>query len=136
MSEKQNPAIARIINAKVIHEHFGYWPGFHDAEITKVTLEAHPGYWPSATFVVASFEMTKELDEKGYYKHTKQCDIEFQFTGIQEIEFDYFNHQNVILNLTFEESGDFIKCTFDPSVGLDAVIIAEKIAVSLIPKKR
>jgi len=136
MSDIDNPAIARIINAEAIYQHFGYWPKFHDAEITKVTLEAHPGYWPSATFVISAFEMTKEVDEKGYYKHTKQCLIEFQFTGIQEMEFDYFNHQNVILNLLLEESGDFTKCTFDPSVGLDAVIVAEKLAVSLTPTRR
>ena len=136
MSDSENPVITRITNAEAIYQHFGYWPSFHDAEITKVTLEAHPGYWPSATFVFSAFEITKEVEEIGYYKHTKQCLIEFQFTGIQEMEFDYFNHQNVILNLLLEKSGDFIKCTFDPSVGLDAVIIAEKLAVSLTPVKR
>ena len=135
MSENQNPAIARIINAEIIREHFGYWPGFHDAEIVRVTLEANPGYWPSAIVVIDAFETTKEVDEEGYYKQVKQCDIELQFTDIQEMTFNYFGHQNVIFNLTFEEIGDFIKCTFDPSVGLDAVIIAERVLVKSLTSR-
>ncbi len=58
---------------EIIRQHFGYWPSFHDAEITKVTCEANPGYQASVTFVIAAFEATTEVDEEGYYKQTKQC---------------------------------------------------------------
>ena len=137
MSESQNSVIAKITNAEIVLEHFGYWPRFHDAEIAKVTFESHSGYWPLVTFVISAFEVTKEVDERGYYKLTKQCDIEFHFTGVEEIEFDYFSHQNVLMSLDFEESGSFIKATFNPSVGLDAVIFSEGVSVvSLTPTKQ
>ena len=137
MSDNQNPAIARIANAEIVIEHFGYWPRFHDAEIAKVTFESNSGYWPLVSFVISAFEMTEGVDEKGYYKLDKQCDIEFHFVGVEEIEFDRFSHQNVLMSLDFEESGSFIKTTFDASVGLDAVIFSEGVSVvSLTPTKR
>ncbi|UOQ77710.1 hypothetical protein MUN84_03295 [Hymenobacter sp. 5516J-16] len=76
MSKTESPAISRIVNAEIVREHFGYWPDFHDAEITKVTFEAHPGYRTSITFVIAAFEITNEVDKSGHYKLTKHCDIE------------------------------------------------------------
>ena len=81
--------------------------------------------------------MTKEVDETGHYKLTKQCDIEFNFIGVEEIEFDRFSHQNVLMSLDFEESGSFIKTIFDAAVGLDAVIFSEGVSIaSLAPTKR
>jgi hypothetical protein len=137
VSENPNPAIARIINAKIVLEHFGYWPRFHDAAVAKVTFESNSGYWPLVSFIISAFEMTKEVDETGHYKLTKQCDIEFNFIGVEEIEFDRFSHQNVLMSLDFEESGSFIKTTFDAAVGLDAVIFSEGVSiVSLTPTKR
>ena len=137
MSEIENPAISRIINNEIIRQHFGYWPDFHDAEITKVTFETHASGRYSVTFVVAAFEMTKEIDERGYYKLIKHCDIEFQFIGIQNLEFDGFDSQNVIFDFVFEESGSNIECRFDSSTGLEAAIIAEEAFVlSLTSTKR
>lgn len=81
--------------------------------------------------------MTNETDEKGVCKLVKQCQIEFMFTGIKEIEFDYFGHQNVIFDLVFEERGGAIQGAFNSSVGLDAIVLAEEVAVlSLTVTKR
>ncbi|UOQ54900.1 Imm50 family immunity protein [Hymenobacter cellulosivorans] len=137
MPVAENPATNRISNHEIVREYFGYWPSFHDAEITKAAFEANPGYWPSATFTIAAFELTAEVDPKGHYQQTKQCTIELLFTGIREMELEGFSHQNVILSLEIEESGSHIQCTINPSVGLDAFLIAEKVSVlSLTPTKR
>ncbi|SNS01374.1 Imm50 family immunity protein [Hymenobacter mucosus] len=134
MSKTESPAVSQIVNAEIVREYFGYWPDFHDAEITKVTFQAHPGYRASVTFVIAAFEMTREVDERGHYILTKHCAIEIQFTGIQELTFDYFSHQNVIFELIFEEAGSNVECRFVSSVGLDASIVAEEVLVlSLTP---
>jgi hypothetical protein len=137
MSENENPAIGRIINNEVVRQHFGYWPDFHDAEINKVTFETHSTGRYSVTFVISAFEMTKEIDERGYYRLIKHCDIEIQFIGIEELEFEGFGFQNVIFDLNFEESRNNIECRFTSSNGLDAAIIAEEAFVlSLTPTKR
>jgi hypothetical protein len=129
MSGTINPVIAQISNAEAVYQYFGYWPKFHDAEITKVTLESHPGYRATVTFALAAFGMTSETDEKGFYKLAKHCQVEFLFTGIKELEFDYFGHQNVVFDVVFEEHNGAIQCTFNSSVGLDAVVVAEEVAV-------
>jgi hypothetical protein len=127
MPELENPALALIVNAEVVRQFFGHWPSFHDAEISKVTFEANPGYWPSATFTINVCAITQEGQDG--LKRFKHCAIELQFTGIQELEFDYFGHQNVIFNLVVEESGSNLKCIFESSVGLDALIVAREVHV-------
>ena len=122
-------AVRQIANSEIVIQHFGYWPNFHDAEIKKVLFEANPGFYPSVTFVIRAFETTNETDEKGYYRQTKQCEIEVQFTEIKEIEFDGFSHQNVILALQFEKQGTDVICTLDASVGLEVYIVAQAAAV-------
>jgi hypothetical protein len=137
MSQNISPAIGRIINHEVVIQYFGYWPNFHDAEITKVTFETHSTGRYSVTFVLAAFEMTKEIDERGYYKLIKHCDVELQFIGIQKLEFGGFDFQNVIFDLALEESGDNVECSFESSTGLEASLIAEEAFVlSLTPTKR
>lgn len=134
MAESEDPIISRIINYEIVIQHFGYWPSFHDAEVTKTTFETHPTGRYSVTFVIAAFEMTSEVDERGYYKLIKHCDVEIQFIGIEEIDFNYFSFQNVLCGLEFEEAGSNIKCTLDSSVGLEAAIVAEEVLVmSLTP---
>ncbi|WP_139920939.1 Imm50 family immunity protein [Hymenobacter sp. DG01] len=137
MSETESVNLNRIVNSEIVLQHFGYWPEFHDAEITKATFEAHSTGRSSVTFLIDAFEITSEIDEKGYYKLTKHCKIELQFIGIKEMEFDYFSHQNVIFELILEEEKSSIKCTINSSVGLDAVVVAEEAYVlSLTPTKR
>jgi hypothetical protein len=135
MAEHANPAISRIINYEVVEQHFGYWPDFHDAEITKVTFESHPTGRYSVTLVIAAFEMTNELDKQSYYKLVKHCKVELQFIGIQKIKFRGFDHQNVIFDLAFEEKSSFVKCTLASSNGLESfVVVAEEVSVlSLVP---
>ena len=129
MAENENPAISRIVNSEVVIDHFGYWPDFHDAEITKATFETHSTGRYSVTFVIAAFEMTNEVDENGYYKLIKHCDVELQFIGIQEMKFSGFDYQNVIFDLALEESGNAIKCSLDSSAGVEIFVVAEEVFV-------
>ncbi|WP_426492005.1 Imm50 family immunity protein [Hymenobacter sp. 102] len=130
----ENPVIGRIANASLVLEHFGYWPNFHDAEVKKVAFEANPGYYPTVTFVLAAFQSSASTDAQGYFRQVKHCEIELRFTGIKEIDFDGFSHQNVIFNLKFDEQGIDLICTLESSVGLDACVKAEAAEiVSLTP---
>lgn len=134
MSESENPAVSRIVNHEVVIQRFGYWPSFHDAEVLKVTFEAHPGYRATVTFLIETQEFINELDTRGYYKQFNNCQIELNFTGIHEMNFEDFSHQNVIFDLEFKEDGEFIECSFSSSVGLVASIKAEEAFVlSLVP---
>lgn len=134
MDENEDPIISQIINSEIVIQHFGYWPDFHDAEITKATFETHSTGRYSVTFVIAAFEMTSEVDENGHYKLIKHCNVELQLIGIQEMKFNGFDHQNVIFDLAFEESGSAIRCSLDSSNGLETYIVAEEVFIlSLTP---
>jgi hypothetical protein len=128
--ETENPAISRIVNAGVVLQHFGYWPSFHDAVISKVTFEVQSS--SSITFLITTCETTDEVEEQGYYKQAKHCDIELQFLCIQETVFS-LDHQPIIFILSFQERGHFMVCSIASSTE-SAVIVAEKIVVkSLTP---
>lgn len=134
MPEQENPAISRITNHELVIQRFGYWPSFHDAEVLKVTFEANPGYRATVTFLLETHEFINELDSRGYYKQVNNCRIELNFTGIHEMHFEDFSHQNIIFGLELKEAGEFIECAFDSSVGLVASIVAEEsIVLSLVP---
>ncbi|OWP63963.1 hypothetical protein CDA63_05715 [Hymenobacter amundsenii] len=120
----ENPVLRRIANSERVIQYFGYWPGFHDAEIKKVTFEANPGYYPTVTFLIAAFETTRDTEARGSYRQMKHCEIELRFTDVKEIDFDGFGHQNVILEMEFAEQDADLTCTINGSVGVDAFIVA------------
>jgi Immunity protein 50 len=76
---------------------FGHWPSLHDAEILSVDFQRAVTCNSPGVFVkVHAFEMTSEVDEKGYYKLVKHCIIDFRFDQIDDVALRWFGHQNVI----------------------------------------
>ncbi|WP_159451979.1 Imm50 family immunity protein [Hymenobacter roseosalivarius] len=132
MAETENPAISRIVNSEIVLQHFGYWPSFHDAVISKVTFEVHSPFLASVAFLIATCETTDEVEEQGYYKQTKHCDIELQFLGIQEMVFG-LDHQPIIFNLSFEERDSSIKCSMSSSAEEFAIVTEKVVVKSLTP---
>jgi hypothetical protein len=124
MSEEY-AATSRVVNSAILFEHFGYWPNFHDAEVIKVTFEALPTWRAAVTFTINTFEMTSKVNEKGYFDLTEKCQIEVQLTGIKQLDFNNFSHQNVLFEFCFEEQGSDIKAVFSSSVGMAATVVAE-----------
>tara|TARA_B100000614_G_scaffold256097_1_gene274124 strand:- start:47 stop:508 length:462 start_codon:yes stop_codon:yes gene_type:complete len=87
---------------------FGYFPTFHDAEVIWVTLNRNssPGVeWPVPTleFLLHGWEMTSEVNEKGFYVLTKHHLVHFKFSGIDHMNLQHFNHQNAIFELSITE---------------------------------
>ncbi|GAB2955952.1 hypothetical protein GCM10027048_22540 [Hymenobacter coalescens] len=117
------PALPRIHHAKVVWQRFGCWPSFHDAEIVRVTLEANPGYFPSATFVLKTWAPATPAGPAGL------CWLTLRFANITTLELEGFGHQNVIFSMDFAHTADALECTMDASVGLDAYLVAESATV-------
>jgi hypothetical protein len=116
----------QIVNHKLITDWFGCWPSFHDAEVLSMHLdrkppESRPG--PSLTVRIRAFEMTSEVDDRGYYKVIKDAIIALEFDGVEEIALDGFNCQNAIWQLDIEETvnGDkqpVLGVSLSPSFGV------------------
>lgn len=87
----------------------------------------------SSSLRVHTWEMTKELDEKGYYVLTKHLVVEFVFEAVSELSLNGFNHQNVIFGLSIERTDSGFRLTLDECYGLAGNIEAEKLSLHLMP---
>lgn len=78
-----------IANHELVLAAFGYWPRFHDADVVdfrrvddEVDLTLH------------AFEMTREVDERGYFRLIKHHLVRLRFTDIADAELDRFWEMN------------------------------------------
>ena len=118
-------------NHEEVIDAFGYWPTFHDAEIHKFILdrtnETYKDYYcPCIEFVFHTWEMTSDVDDKGYYKLVKHHLVTLRFEDVYDLDLDGFNNQNAILSLDLElteintKGNRSIVVTLDPAYGLGA----------------
>ena len=118
-----------VQGAADLHEWFGYWPSFHDAEIIGLHLNREG----SSSLRVHTWEMTKELDAKGYYVLAKHVIVEFLLEEITDLSLNGFGHQNVIFGLGVQKTGSGFRLILDECYGLSGSIEAEKMSLRLIP---
>ena len=70
---------------------FGYWPSFHDAEVTSIEL-VRSG---SSRVSVHAWEITREVDTEDFFVCHKHGVVNFLLEGIRELELADLNEQNV-----------------------------------------
>lgn len=58
---------------------FGYWPSFHDANLSGFRSSSEAA--GAIEFVLHGFEMTAEVDERGYFRLRKHHLVSFRFEG-------------------------------------------------------
>ena len=93
-----------IHGSNLLSEQFGEWPSFHDSEVISIDFNrGNEGGNPTVVVKVHAFEMTSEVNEKGYYKLINHCDIEFNFESVEDLALKGFNHQNVISGIYFSK---------------------------------
>jgi immunity protein 50 of polymorphic toxin system len=54
-------------NSALLESIFGRWPSFHDAEVLRVVLDRSGDEGPTLEAAIHVFEMTPDVDPKGYY---------------------------------------------------------------------
>jgi len=123
--------ISEIPGAAELQEWFGYWPSFHDAEIVGLHLNRKG----NSSLRVHTWEMTKEIDEKGYYVLAKHIVVEFIFEVVSGLSLEGFNEQNVLFGLAIQKTNSGFRVTLDNCYGLTGSIEAEKMSLGLTPGK-
>jgi Immunity protein 50 len=81
---------------------FGYWPSFHDAPVLSFDLSQD-----HIDLQLEAWEMTPEVDAKGFFVLAKQHEIGFRFSRIVSTNLDEFIAENILHHLTFSSSADF-----------------------------
>lgn len=118
-----------ITGAQELHDWFGFWPTFHDAEIVRLHLNRNaPSY-----LAVHTCEMTKRINSQGHYESEKHVVVEFIFDELLNLSLEGFSSQNVInsLNLKTIETGFLL--TLAPCYGLSGSIEATSVSIRLAP---
>lgn len=79
---------------------FGYWPTFHDAEVIRIVLDRGGTGGPTLEAEIHVFEMTSEIAPSGFYVLKKHTFVTLLFRGVALHELKWFNHQNVLFDLS------------------------------------
>ena len=115
-----------IRNAELVIKHFGSWISFHDCEITKIELQRND---VTLLLQLQAYKLSKDVDAKGYLKQEHPCLITFRFTGIDRLEIQDFNEQNVLFELTFDKIDEKIQVTLHPSYGVRGIFLCQNAEV-------
>lgn len=82
---------------------FGYWPSFHDAPV--VAFHYDSGGHGDVEFTLHGWEMTPEVDERGFFKLIKHHLVRFAFHGITDADLDRFTSMgNILFELGFSSA--------------------------------
>ena len=123
--------ITGIAGAAELHEWFGYWPNFHDAEI----INLHLNRKGNSSMSVHTWEMTSEVDENGCFGLRKHIVVEFVLENVSGLNLSGFNHQNVVFDIGIEKTESGFRLNLGGCYGAEGTIEAEKISLRLTPGK-
>lgn len=116
------PTPSYVRNAEAVVKAFGYWPSFHDAPVVAFRYDKEgPG---AVELTVHGWEMTPDVDERGFFKLIKHHLISFVFLGISDAELDQFICGNILFGLEFSSLEEFAAAgtfcvTLDSAMGGD-----------------
>jgi hypothetical protein len=133
---------ARIEGSDKLTNIFGYWPSFHDAEVIalnfwrgNVDTETGSYDFPVLTVKMHLWEITNDVNGRGYLGRHKHTLTTIQFRDVDEFRMEGFNHQNAILGLDIVEEErpqgptPVFRVTFRPAFGIGAAFICLRIGV-------
>ena len=125
-----------IENVSALESIFGRWPSFHDAEVLRVVLDRSGDDGPTLYTTIHLFEMTSEVDAKGYFVLKNHTEVELMFTTVELIRLQGFNNQNVISTLKINPTeprnagSRRLRVELSSSYGLETVFECERAVVS------
>jgi hypothetical protein len=124
-----------VENAEAVTCIFGRWPSFHDAEVLSMHFDRTGEDGPSLEVRVHVFNMTSEVDERGYFVLTNHTLVTFRFANIILRELRWFNAQNSLSGIGIEEvdpsasDGRTLGVSFDANYGVEADLLCDRITV-------
>src|ERR1700704_6514728 len=91
-------------NHQALIDHFGYWPSFHDANVLSCT--APTAERQTVDLTLHTWEMTSEVDAKGYYVLRKHTLVAFRFTGIHDASLEGFDSGTILFGMDITRAGN------------------------------
>jgi hypothetical protein len=91
-----------ISGFKRILDAYGYWPSFHDSPVLRYLRGSD-----HIELDLEAWEMTPEVDSRGYFVLTKRHEIGFRFSRILTAEMNQFSSENTLLEMEFSPVSDY-----------------------------
>jgi hypothetical protein len=117
VKEKDGSDIGDIPGVNAVKDWFGYWPTFHDAEITSLCLNRRG-------------ESRLKIHPYSKTNHAVVC---FLLEEIQRLELTDFSEQNVISCLQLTKGDGHYLIELGPCYGLCGSIAAARVRVEIEP---
>jgi hypothetical protein len=122
---------ALIEGAQQLEEWFGYWPGFHDAEVLSLDIRSNQ---PSLLRLYFWHTDWNEVDEQGYFRRSKFVTVNFVFEDVASCELVGFNHgEGVTFGLEIRHQEDLFRVELYPCVGVAGNVTARRLRIELTP---
>lgn len=88
---------------------FGYWPSFHDAQVVDFRYATEGSGFISLT--LHTWEMTAEVEERGYFRRIKHHLVQFAFREISDAHLENFTAAgNILFGVWFSTPGECKAC--------------------------
>jgi hypothetical protein len=129
LPEDRVDAIHDLPGAQALIEWFGRRPSFHDAEVLSLSLDRTG----TSCIRLHTWDLTGEVDAKGYYVHRNHVVVSFLLDDIRDLELAGFSHQNVIFSLSVARLQDGFHLCLDPCYELAGTLNARTIRVEFEP---
>lgn len=124
---------SRIEGAQQLEDWFGYWPGFHDAEVLSVDIRSNQ---PSLLRVYFWHTDWNEVDEQGYFRRSKFVTVNIILEDMVSCELIGFNRgEGVIFGLNVTQVDELFRIELDPCVGVAGNIVAGSVRITLTSGK-
>ena len=120
---------SQIPGAQRLYEWFGYWPDFHEAEVVSLLLQRSE---PSE-LCVHTWHMSNRVDANGSYVLERHVLVRFLLGGIESLNLDGFNRQNVLGELVLSAEGEGFRIELSPCYGMAGSIVARDISIAIEP---
>ena len=124
-----------VANAHALTQLFGYWPSFHDAEVLTMHLDRSGEDGPSLEAQVHVFEMTDQVDDRGFYILRKHALVTLRFADILLRNLQWFNQQNSLSGLGIyaaeeeDVDGRAIGVSFGSNYGVEAELLCRRASI-------
>ena len=93
-----------IRNNKAVVDLYGTWPLFHDANVLTYANPSPEGQ--SLTLTLHTWQMTNEVDSKGYFVLQNHALVSFRFDGLFEVDMKAFYAGNILYGMEIFPIGD------------------------------
>ncbi len=122
--------IASTPGAQDLHDWFGYWPDFHEAEI----IHLHLNRSGPSSLMVHTWETSNRVDSNGHNELEKHVLVEFLLDDVTNVALDDFSNQNVISSLAVRRTDSGFRLTMGPCYGLSGSLETQRITIRLTPR--